>query len=55
MDVFPLRLRGRVIGTLAIFQERPGRLTGADLTVAQALAGARLWRAAGVRWPGPGW
>ncbi|MGW6413006.1 GAF and ANTAR domain-containing protein [Streptomyces vinaceus] len=38
MDVFPLRLRGHVIGTLAIFQERPAHLTGADLTLAQALA-----------------
>ncbi|WP_405495256.1 GAF domain-containing protein [Streptomyces sp. NBC_00096] len=38
MSVLPLRLRGRVIGALALFQKHPARLTDADIALAQALA-----------------
>ncbi|MFG1805688.1 GAF and ANTAR domain-containing protein [Streptomyces sp. NPDC049040] len=37
-NVLPLRLRGRVIGTLALFQTDPDPLSGQDITLAQALA-----------------
>jgi GAF domain-containing protein len=37
-NVLPLRLRGRVIGTLALFHTTPGPLGSEDLTLAQALA-----------------
>ncbi|MFK4121915.1 ANTAR domain-containing protein [Streptomyces longwoodensis] len=37
-NVLPLRLRGRVIGTLALFHTIPGPLSPEDLTLAQALA-----------------
>ncbi|MEV6012889.1 GAF and ANTAR domain-containing protein [Streptomyces sp. NPDC051976] len=37
-NVLPLRLRGRVIGALALFQTDPDPLSGQDITLAQALA-----------------
>ncbi|MHA6763996.1 GAF and ANTAR domain-containing protein [Streptacidiphilus sp. PAMC 29251] len=38
-NVLPLRLRGRVIGTLALFQSDPDPLSDQDITLAQVLAG----------------
>jgi GAF domain-containing protein len=37
-NALPLRLRGRVIGALALFQTDPGPLSNEDITLAQALA-----------------
>ncbi|WP_169317483.1 GAF domain-containing protein [Actinacidiphila oryziradicis] len=37
-NALPLRLRGRVIGALALFQTDPGPLSDEDITLAQALA-----------------
>ncbi|MEE4545572.1 GAF and ANTAR domain-containing protein [Streptomyces sp. V4-01] len=37
-NALPLRLRGRVIGALGLFQTDPDPLSAADLTLAQALA-----------------
>jgi GAF domain-containing protein len=37
-NALPLRLRGRVIGTLALFQTDPDPLNPEDITLAQALA-----------------
>ncbi|MFF1871372.1 GAF domain-containing protein [Kitasatospora herbaricolor] len=37
-NAIPMRLRGRVIGTLGLFQNRPGRLSPDDVLLAQALA-----------------
>jgi GAF domain-containing protein len=37
-NALPLRLRGRVIGTLALFQTDPDPLSEQDITLAQALA-----------------
>jgi GAF domain-containing protein len=37
-NALPLRLRGRVIGTLALFQSDPDPLSDQDITLAQALA-----------------
>jgi len=37
-NALPLRLRGRVIGTLALFQTDPGPLSDQDIILAQALA-----------------
>ncbi|MEC3995339.1 GAF and ANTAR domain-containing protein [Actinacidiphila sp. DG2A-62] len=37
-NVLPLRLRGRVIGALALFQTDPDPLSNGDITLAQALA-----------------
>lgn len=37
-NVLPLRLRGRVIGALALFQTDPDPLSNEDITLAQALA-----------------
>lgn len=37
-NALPLRLRGRVIGTLALFQTDPDSLSDQDITLAQALA-----------------
>ncbi|WP_127358576.1 GAF domain-containing protein [Actinacidiphila soli] len=37
-NALPLRLRGRVIGTLALFQNDPDPLSPEDITLAQALA-----------------
>ena len=35
---FPLRLRGRILGTLNLFRREPGLLTPADVTAGQAMA-----------------
>nr|MDQ3642798.1 GAF domain-containing protein [Actinomycetota bacterium] len=35
---FPLRLRGRILGTLNLFRRDPGPLTPADVTAGQAMA-----------------
>ncbi|WP_329174678.1 GAF and ANTAR domain-containing protein [Streptomyces sp. NBC_01477] len=37
-NVLPMRLRGRVIGALALFQTDPDPLSAEDITLAQALA-----------------
>ena len=37
-NALPLRLRGRVIGTVALFQTDPDPLSDEDLTLARALA-----------------
>jgi GAF domain-containing protein len=37
-NALPLRLRGRIIGALALFQTDPGPLSTDDITLAQALA-----------------
>ncbi|GAA1088934.1 GAF and ANTAR domain-containing protein [Kitasatospora arboriphila] len=37
-NAIPMRLRGRVIGTLGLFQSTPGRLSADDIMLAQALA-----------------
>ncbi|WP_326594923.1 GAF and ANTAR domain-containing protein [Streptomyces sp. NBC_01803] len=37
-NVIPLRLRGRIIGALALFQTDPAPLSDQDITLAQALA-----------------
>jgi AmiR/NasT family two-component response regulator len=37
-NALPLRLRGRVIGTLALFQTDPDPLSEGDIVLAQALA-----------------
>ncbi|WP_431683298.1 GAF domain-containing protein [Kitasatospora sp. KL5] len=37
-NAIPMRLRGRVIGTLGLFQSTPGRLSADNVMLAQALA-----------------
>ncbi|WP_030268365.1 GAF and ANTAR domain-containing protein [Streptomyces sp. NRRL B-24484] len=37
-NAIPMRRRGRVIGTLGLFQSTPGRLSADDILLAQALA-----------------
>ncbi|MGW6914395.1 GAF domain-containing protein [Kitasatospora sp. NPDC054939] len=37
-NAIPMHLRGRVIGTLGLFQSAPGRLSADDVMLAQALA-----------------
>ncbi|PBC70298.1 ANTAR domain-containing protein [Streptomyces sp. TLI_235] len=37
-NVIPMRLRGRIIGTLGLFQSTPGQLSDDDVLLAQALA-----------------
>lgn len=40
VHAFPMRLRDKVLGTLNLFMTKPGPLSDADITVAQALAHA---------------
>jgi len=56
VDALPMRLRGKVIGALNLFQVRPGPMVQADVDAAQSLAGRhhRHTRAPRrVRDPGP--